>query len=552
MLGCSNILAQNLSLKVIGNNESETKIIDSLSYKSSFENYKTLNEEVVLINKRLQSLGYIENALVDTEKINDSLYQSTFNLKQRFYTIYIYYNKNLISQELIKVISEDFNEDYFVLPIREIEGALGFINSELANKGMPFSEFSLQNIEKVNNDKLKADLLIDKNSVRNIDKVLIKGYELFPKSYLKHFLKIKEGQLFNLDVIKKKTDLLNDLNFANQVKTPEVLFTKDSTSLYLYLEKTKRNSFDGFLGFGTNETTNKLEFDGYLNLILNNSLNYGEQFNLVYKSDENDQKTFKANLSLPYLFGSPFGTELALNIFKKDSTFTTVNQEANIFYEINPKNKLTIGANIVQSNNLLEQQSLNSDISDFNSQFIKAKYSFKQVRRIDLLFPIDFFAEASLGFGNRRSNNESIKQKEIKVKASKNFNLDDKNIIFIKTEGNTLTSNTYLTNELFRFGGINSIRGFEENSILASQYGFANLEYHYQVNSVMNIHTITDIAYLENKLINFKEKLFGFGFGFGILTKAGLLKLIYANGKSENQKFRLSNSKIHISLNVIF
>jgi hypothetical protein len=49
-----------------------------------------------------------------------------------------------------------------------------------------------------------------------------------------------------------------------------------------------------------------------------------------------------------------------------------------------------------------------------------------------------------------------------------------------------------------------------------------------------------------------KEKLFGFGFGLGLATKSGLLKLNYANGLSENQSFKFSNSKIHISLNVFF
>jgi outer membrane translocation and assembly module TamA len=46
--------------------------------------------------------------------------------------------------------------------------------------------------------------------------------------------------------------------------------------------------------------------------------------------------------------------------------------------------------------------------------------------------------------------------------------------------------------------------------------------------------------------------LFGFGFGLGFATKSGLLKLNYANGLSENQPFRFSNSKIHISLNASF
>ena len=93
MLSYSNISSQNLTLNIFGIDEAETNIIDSLSYKKSFINYKALNEEVLLFNKKLQNLGYIENKLLKTEKTNDSTYQSTFSLKQRFYTIYIYYNK---------------------------------------------------------------------------------------------------------------------------------------------------------------------------------------------------------------------------------------------------------------------------------------------------------------------------------------------------------------------------------------------------------------------------------------------------------------------------
>ena len=69
-----------------------------------------------------------------------------------------------------------------------------------------------------------------------------------------------------------------------------------------------------------------------------------------------------------------------------------------------------------------------------------------------------------------------------------------------------------------------------------------------QFSNNLYIHSILDVGYLENKLTSQKEKLYGFGFGFGLLTKTGLLKLNYANGKNENQKFKFSNSKIHISL----
>jgi hypothetical protein len=79
-----------------------------------------------------------------------------------------------------------------------------------------------------------------------------------------------------------------------------------------------------------------------------------------------------------------------------------------------------------------------------------------------------------------------------------------------------------------------------------------NTEYRFQLNKSIYVHSIIDAAYFENKIINTKEKLFGYGFGFGILTKAGLFKFNYANGKTENNRFKLSNSKIHLSLTTSF
>jgi hypothetical protein len=49
-----------------------------------------------------------------------------------------------------------------------------------------------------------------------------------------------------------------------------------------------------------------------------------------------------------------------------------------------------------------------------------------------------------------------------------------------------------------------------------------------------------------------KQKLFGFGFGFGLLTNVGLFKFNYSGGKIENQMFKLSDSKIQISLSTTF
>jgi hemolysin secretion/activation protein ShlB/FhaC/HecB len=548
------IYAQNLNLIIKGKDSLETTIIDSLNYKKNFTDFKSLKNEIELFHLKLQKSGFIENKLISTEKKNDSTYLAKFSLNKKYYTIYIYYNKNLhISKEILESISDEVTSDYFITTIQKTEDILNYINSQIVENGQPFASLQLINLKKRNGNSIQAELITfsDRDKKRSIDNIIVKGYEDFPKSYIKHFLKIKYGDDFNLKTIKEKSEILNTLQFASQIKPPEILFTKDSTSVYLYLEKTKSNNFDGFLGFGTNETTNKIEFNGYLNLNLINNLNYGESFNLVYKSDDNEQKTFDVNFNLPYIFGSAIGTELALNIFKKDSTFTTVIQSASLFYQSNSKQKLGFGIESIQSNNLLDDN-LTETIQDYNSVFYHLGYKYIKDQYFNLLFPINFVFDFKIGFGNRSFGSTTEKQILFNFNTFKIFNLNTKNSLYLRLNGAGINSDSFLTNELIRFGGIKSIRGFEENSIFASLFSVLNTEYRYQLNNNIYIHSIVDVAYFENKIALTKEKLFAFGLGFGINTKAGLLKFNYANGKSENQKFKFSDSKIHLSLNAKF
>ncbi|MDO6791117.1 POTRA domain-containing protein [Tamlana sp. 1_MG-2023] len=539
---------QNLHLTIHGKTETETAIIDSLNYSKNHKDYQSLTSEIDNFQNSLLNLGYIENQLVGVEKINDSTFRSEIHLKTKFDTIYIYYKNEQVEKSTLKRISKEVTEDYFVLNIAALESKLNFINSEFSKKGFPFSKLTLTNIRKQSKNTLKADLTLESsNQKRIINDIVIKGYEKFPKSYLKHYLKIKPNQVFDLQTIQKKTSQLNSLPFANETKTPEVLFSQDSTTLYLYLEKTKSNTFDGFLGFGTNEDTNKLEFDGYLNLNLINNLNFGEAFKVLYKSDENDQKTFEADLSLPYLFKSPIGVDFMLRIFKKDSSFTTANQSVKLHYQINAKHKVYTGITSTESNNLLSSNptGLLSDYETFN---YNVAYQFLSAHTLNRLFPLNSKLYTEAGFGNRTTTNSEEKQSNFVLDAFKIFNLNEKNSIYLRTNGATLISDTYFENELLRFGGINSIRGFEENSIYATLYGLINTEYRYQINNSIYINSIIDAAYFENQIANTDQKLFGYGFGFGLLTKAGLFKLNYANGKNEDSNFKFSNSKLHLSL----
>lgn len=548
----SETIAQQLQLKIKSIDTLYTPSIDSLGYKNRFDDYNSMKTEVDLLQLKLYQEGYINNKIITLKKNNDSLFNATFQLNNKYKDLLINYDSKTITQDILKSIHPKVNDSTFSIPFNQTERILNFINQKLTEKGTPFTKSKLSQIKVKDKNTLEASLIIIENeSKRGLDKIIIKGYKKFPKSYLKHYLKIKPQKTFNINSINQKIKGLNNLPFANQIKPPEVLFTKDSTILYMYVKKNQSNSFDGFLGFNTNENTNKLEFNGYLNLRLNNNFNYGESFNILYKSDENEQTRFEANLNMPYLFKTPIGTEFELNLFKKDSTFNTVSQKAKLYYQLNNTTRILTGIDFSESNLLLEQDDANS-IKDYKSNFYTLSFNYEKPNQTYSIFPVQSVFLLEAGFGKRVETTNTQNQTKIGATISHIFNLNKKNSIFGKLDGNWLTSDTFLENELFRFGGINSIRGFEENSLVADLFATLNTEYRYQLNSTIYLHSIIDFGYFDNALSKQQENLYGFGVGFGFITKAGLLKFNFANGKTQNQQFKFSNSKTHISLIALF
>ena len=140
--------------------------------------------------------------------------------------------------------------------------------------------------------------------------------------------------------------------------------------------------------------------------------------------------------------------------------------------------------------------------------------------------------------------------------AMHNFYLNKKNSINIKTQNYYLKSEKYIINELFRFGGINSIRGFEENSLQANFLSTILTEYRYAISPSLYLHSILDYGIFQDKTKTQrnveKENLFSLGLGLGLQTKNGLLKLAFANGTNNNINLTFYNTIINISYNVKF
>ncbi|MHA7058603.1 POTRA domain-containing protein [Aquimarina sp. M1] len=539
-----------MKLLIKGKDTIESSKIDSIGYKTIFKNFIDIKTEIETTQKKLLRLGHLDIRLLELEKTSDSLFTAVLELNKKYNGLTIFYTQKVIPKKTLNQISSNVTENQFSIPFEKIEETLQFLTDNLVSKGNTFSNLSLTGIQK-NKNGISAKLISSKSKIRTIDDIIIKGYEKFPHSYLRYNTRIQKGRTFNKYEIIEKSEKIDNLGFAKNIKAPEVLFEKDSTKVYLYLEKRSANTFDGFLGFSSDTESGNLELNGYLNLNLINNLNFGEKLNLIYKSDGNEQQRFQTNISLPYILKTPIGLEAGLDIFKKDSSFLVTEQRANLNYLINDKNNLSLGYKATASDNLLDTPQPGLNIADYSSSFFQTSFQHTK-RQNNSLFPIKNKYIITAEFGTRKTSLENINQVRGIIDVSYRFELNQRNSIFLKNEGAAIFSENLLTNELFRFGGINSIRGFEENSINASLFNTLNTEYQYLLSSNLYIHSIIDYSYFEDESLELSDNLTSFGFGLGLLTKTGLFRIIFANGKSSSSNFKFSNTKVHISLNAIF
>jgi hypothetical protein len=543
--------AQEFYLNIEAEIPISKSLADSLNTEVSYPDFRSVREAADSLQGRLHKLGFLEARLDALEKANDSVFNASFFFGTQYKYIKIYYDPSAFSKKELSRISKEITDEWFSLSFEETEPALTKLNAIKTENGNAFARIRLSQFQKEEDAVMTARLQLESGAQRLLDSVVVKGYDKFPRSFLKYYAGIKEGRPFNRKKLNRQNEVLNGLGFVNTLKGPEVLFKENKTAVYFYLERRNNNLFDGILGFATDEESNKLEFNGYLNLELNNNLNFGEQLLVNYKADGNEQQNFRARARLPYLFSSPFGLELELKIFKRDSTFVTTDQSVKATYQINPFSLAYIGYKAAESSNLLDEVLAGTSVEDYKSKYFISGVQFVKTQN-DALFPVKSEIAISSEIGNRTLKTTNESQTRLSLVAGNIFNLNFNNSIYLQNASSVLFSETFLTNELFRFGGINSIRGFNENSIDAVLFSVLNTEYRYRFSPGFYMHSIIDLAYFENETIDIKQKLYSFGIGLGLLTKAGLLKFNLANGNSENQNFNFSNTKIHLSLSSRF
>ena len=187
-----------------------------------------------------------------------------------------------------------------------------------------------------------------------------------------------------------------------------------------------------------------------------------------------------------------------------------------------------------------------SNLNSFNTTAYKLGYERSAVNRI--IVPTSGNILRIYGStGIRKTSENSQRQYGWFITDEQYFRIFKNHILKLGVNSRALIGDDLFDNEVFRIGGLKSLRGFNERSIYASSYGIGTLEYRYMLGEYDYLTLFSDMAYVENNtLSNYSVNYFlGVGAGLNFRTNGGIFSLFYALGKDNLNPFDFRTSKIH-------
>ncbi|MCB9169733.1 MAG: BamA/TamA family outer membrane protein [Flavobacteriales bacterium] len=429
--------------------------------------------------------------------------------------------------------------------------------------GHPFAEVRLDSLVP-SAGGLHATIMLDQGRSVTIDSIVVKGTAHVSERYLQQQLGIRPGDPYDESKVARTVDRTKAIPFVSQVRKPYVLFAPEVTKLYLFLDAKKASSINGILGVLPDAVTGKVALTGDVELHLRNALRRGEAIDLNWRSLKDRTQDLKAGLSIPYVFNTPFGLDLGLQLFRRDTSFLEVNGRAGANYVLRQGDKLAVFVNSKSSRTL--GRSINTTPGLGNVEMFTYGLGLERdrldyrpnPRRGHVLAIEGSVGEKKSSLPDSSDATRTITQRtvqyEVTGQAALHLAIGRRGTVRIATKGGTMVNDVLYTNELFRIGGLKSLRGADEASIYASTWVIGTVEYRLLLEENSNAFVFVDQGWWEDRSRSpvLSDEPIGFGVGTSFETKAGIFSLTYALGSQFDQPVSFRSGKVHFGFTSLF
>lgn len=515
-------------------------------FKDSLELLTYLRELKTFAIKK----GYLL-ASVDSVKYTGKQATVSFHLGSRFSKAYLQLNKQQLSfvRRNGNITEKMVNQTPFRPP--EVAALLYNIQLTYENNGYPFCKVWLDSIS-IDDDELRAFVKIEEQVRMEFSKINLVGDPLLSQRLISSYIQIREGDAFDQSKVNEISARVKQLGFVEEQKPAELLFTQKGVEIFLYLKPKPVSLINGVIGFQPDPVKSKLTLTGELRVKLVNVLRKAETFDFNWRSIRAQTQSLKVMTTIPNLLQTPFGVDGQFQLYKRDSSFLEIKATLGVQYAMRSGNYLkafyrrSSSAILSGGNSNPEFDNLKSVETNFYGLALSKQtldYLPNPRRGINLMI------ESTVGRRSSKDSNLTVVQTTYKgeLQVQYYFPIAKRHIIKLANYTEVYLAPTYFQNEVYRFGGQLSMRGFREEELGATARSVSTLEYRFLLDKNSNLFAFYDQAWYENKA----GKTFttdtpaGVGMGFTFGTNLGNFSISYAIGKQQGNPVLLREGKVH-------
>lgn len=434
------------------------------------------------------------------------------------------------------------------------------ILDEAQNTGYPFATVRLDSLA-MEEEGLVAAINFDPGPFITFDTLDIDGDSKTKSLFLSRLLQVAPGAPFSQAAVDHALKSLQKIPYLQLVDQPSLTFRNETAQVTLPINDRRINTLDGIIGVLPNEAEdNKLLVTGQFNLSLYNVGGKGREYSLQWQRLSRYSQNLSLRAKEPVLFGSLLDLSVSFDLLKEDTTFLNRDFKVGLTYPVRPE--LTVGFfSRRQAGDMLKvpEEELTARITDI-ADFRFSNYGIDLVwNTFDQLFAPrrGGLAAFEAGIGNKKildntampsSAYEGFDKNAIQYyatfSAERHLYLSPSFGAWLRLRGGEMANKNLFLNDLFRLGGLSSIRGFNDNFFFAKQYVYVNFEPRYYFDHYSYFLLFFDWGRIKDN----KEAIdrpYSVGGGIRLETEQGVFSFIYALGKSNTQIMGFNFSKVH-------
>lgn len=439
-----------------------------------------------------------------------------------------------------------------------VEQGIDQILKLFENSGYPYAQVLVENLQVNDKREVILSVRIAEGPLVQISRVEFEGVTSGLKKVLEEEIDFHPGEKFSAEKWQQRLRQLRNLPYVKDVKGPDLKpgLEFDQAVVGFAIEE-KNNSLSGAFGYIPGQGSRAGYMTGNISLGISNFLGGARDVDIFW--NKKDQSSFELDFGYTEyrLWRTPFSAGLEIHQSQTDSSFSKVGWQEKTSYRIN--SRLSVSS-LLGWERVYQRDYLKEAFPSSRKLWLGLAFGWTSLdNSLNPRQGLDLQAQARI-VNWQKTDTATIlasPQKDrlmgTQVSLWNFLPVRDKQTLALKMAYAQIASSqgSLSPAELYKLGGIGSLRGYLTEQFWTDQALLTTLEYRLLLSEETRLYFFTDMAkfrqnfLLGNRLASKPAFRLGYGMGLWLASKVGLLGLDLGLGQSD----QLADLKVHLRLN---